>query len=91
VKDTVQRCVNLAVSGLTQGNVIGRAVDAVEIFARCEELFAYARGEAVLPPEKPTSADIMGAISRIRVAIPNAELLQSEVNRRAADLCWPEN
>jgi hypothetical protein len=90
-RDTQRRAASQLGNVLVWSNVVGRVIDAVEIYARCDKLFIYARGEAGIPAALISSDDVRRALLLLPGALPEMEELERESTaaRRRANLAGP--
>lgn len=94
MRDTRTRAKNDDGNILLRQNVISRMVDAIEIYARCDMLFRYARGDAQTPAVAISRADVAKSVSLLPTCLAEEEELQQEIARRACasqnGIGWPE-
>jgi hypothetical protein len=72
-------------------NVIASLIDAIEVHARCDRLFPYARGEVTVPPAEVSADDVQQSASQTVTAPPLLNEVAAEIDRYAAtQASWPD-
>ena len=94
-RDTQMRSTAQQGSILVRTNVVGRVIDAAEIYARCEKLFVYARSDADVPVAAVSPDDVKNALLLISASLTDMEELEQGIKRRESEdqngPSWPES
>jgi hypothetical protein len=85
MRDMQRRAGSQTGSLLLRANVVGRVIDSAEVYARCESLFAYARGEATAPAAPIKADDVKRALFPMPTGLADTSELESEIDRYAKD------
>jgi hypothetical protein len=80
--DVQRRATGPAGSLLLPMNIIGRTIDAAEIYARAGVLLGYVRRAAPSPSEPITFNDVRRALLVMPTGISNYQVFQNEIDRR---------
>jgi hypothetical protein len=93
LRETERRASGQGGSILVRARVVGCVIDAAEIYARCEKLFAYARGTAKAPATIISSDDVKSALFPMRPGLSDTDEVKKEIDRYALvdqNGGWPE-
>jgi hypothetical protein len=75
-------------------HIVDRMIDAAEIYARCEKLFAYSRGTANAPAAAITADDVKKALFLLETGLSDLAELEEKIGRMAQvgqnGAIWPE-
>jgi hypothetical protein len=75
---------------MVRANGLARLIDACEVYARCQALFAYARDDVAQAPPTISAGDVARAAFLITPGGPLQDEVTAEINRFAATSTWPK-